>query len=237
MVFDEKFIEGLPDDVVEATLAVCSRATEFLQKHANPNITALTKSPGYDGVVEIHAFFTVLRDRYKQSWGVAAFVADRNTNVQNVWNLVNALTAHFQKAISDRTIESHAVRFRRLFAKEFAYEFTDGDLARIQQLLNELRDMVVESTKFAEDHRQRVLRRLEKLQGELHKKVSDLDRFWGLVGEAGVAVGKFGKDAKPFVDRIKEVADIIWRTQAHAEQLPSDAHSPLLEYKPGKIDE
>ena len=58
--------------------------------------------------------------------------------------------------------------------------------------------------------------------------MSSLDRFWGLIGEAGVALGKFGQDAKPFVDRIREIAQIIWRTQARAEELPSGTPLPLL---------
>jgi hypothetical protein len=75
------------------------------------------------------------------------------------------------------------------------------------------------------------LKRLESLQAEMHKRVSDLDRFWGLIGDAGVVLGKFGKDAKPFVDRIRDIADIVWRTQSRAEELPSGTSSPLLENK------
>ena len=42
--------------------------------------------------------------------------------------------------------------------------------------------------------------RLERLQSELHKTVPDIDRIWGMFEEAGVMLGKFGKDAKPLVD-------------------------------------
>jgi hypothetical protein len=59
--------------------------------------------------------------------------------------------------------------------------------------------------------------------------MSDLDRFWGLIGDAGVVLGKLGNDAKPFVDRIKEIADIVWNTQSRAEELPSGTRPPLLE--------
>lgn len=62
----------------------------------------------------------------------------------------------------------------------------------------------------------------------MHKKMSDLDRFWGLVGDAGVVLGKFGDDAKPIIDRIRVIAQIVWRTQARAEELPSDAPMELL---------
>ncbi len=79
------------------------------------------------------------------------------------------------------------------------------------------------------NHRSRLLNRLEALQQELHKKQGNLDRFWGLVGEAGVAIGKFGDDAKPFVSRIKEVINIICRTQSNAEALPDGSKPALLE--------
>jgi len=108
------------------------------------------------------------------------------------------------------------------------YEFSEGDLARIQVIINELRDTISESEIFDANHKERLLKKLEALQRELHKKVSSLDAFWGLIGEAGVALGKFGKDAKPVVDRIKEMAQIVWRTQARAEELPSGTTLPLL---------
>lgn len=51
--------------------------------------------------------------------------------------------------------------------------------------------------------------------------MSNLDQFWGLIGEAGVVLGKLGQDAKPFVDRVREVVDIVWRVQSIAEELPT----------------
>jgi hypothetical protein len=78
-------------------------------------------------------------------------------------------------------------------------------------------------------HRARLLRRLESLQSEMHKKMSDVDRIWGLVGDAGIVIGKFGKDAKPIVDRIKELSQIAWKTQARTEELSSSSKNPLLE--------
>lgn len=118
---------------------------------------------------------------------------------------------------------------KKTLDKGFYYEFTEGDLKRIQTILNELRSQISESDLFEEDHRRRLLRRLEALQSEMHKKMSDVDRIWGLVGDAGIAIGKFGRDAKPFVDRIRELSQIAWKTQARAEELPSSSTNPLIE--------
>ena len=117
---------------------------------------------------------------------------------------------------------------KKILDKGFFYEFTDGDLDRIQELINELRAEISVSELFDHSHRRRLLRRLEAMQSEMHKNMSDVDRIWGLVGDAGIVIGKFGEDSKPFVDRFKELAQIAWKTQARAEELPSSSQNPLL---------
>jgi hypothetical protein len=90
---------------------------------------------------------------------------------------------------TERLLEVQRNRFRVSLGSGFFYEFTQGDLDRIQVLINELRTLISESEVFEADHQRRLLVRLEKLQAEMHKKVSDVDRFWGLFGEAGIALG------------------------------------------------
>jgi uncharacterized protein YoxC len=125
-------------------------------------------------------------------------------------------------------VDSLQSRFTQAIRGGFSYEFTQADLHRIQALINELREEVAGSTLFEEKHKARLLKRLEQLQSELHKRVSDLDRFWGLIGDAGVALGRFGTAAKPFVDRISEITEIVWNTQKQSEGLPSSVSLPLL---------
>jgi len=137
----------------------------------------------------------------------------------------------FERIITNTTISETRNKYNTLFDNTFSYEFTTGDLDRIQKLINELRDNINLSELFTAEHKQRLLTRLERIQTELHKKVSDLDRFWGLIGDAGVVIGKFGNDAKPIVDRIKEIADIVWRTQSRSEELPSGTTIPFLNSK------
>jgi hypothetical protein len=118
--------------------------------------------------------------------------------------------------------------FAVLLGAAFGYRLSHADIERVQELINELRDRIRAVEKLEEDHRRRLLGRLEDLQRELHRRLSNLDRFYGLVGEAGVLLGKFGRDAKPFVDRIREIIEIVWRAQANAEDLPASARPALL---------
>ena len=140
--------------------------------------------------------------------------------------VVNECTAEASKL----RLQSLRSRFKTSLGAAFSYEFSQGDLERVQLLINELRSKIPALTGLESEHRQRLLKRLERLQSELHKKISDLDRFWGLVGDAGVMLGKLGKDAKPIVDRIREISEIVWQTQSRAEELPSGTQLPLLEH-------
>lgn len=106
-----------------------------------------------------------------------------------------------------------------------------------RNLLSELRQLITDSDKFDENHRERLLNKLEKLQSELHKRTSNLDKLWGLIGEAGIVLGKFGEDAKPLADRIRKIAEITWRTQARAEELSSGFEMPLLKSAEDSPDE
>lgn len=140
---------------------------------------------------------------------------------------LNQYQKKYQVEVTEMRAQSMISHFNTLLGSQFSYEFSQGDLERVQLLVNELRDNIGACGEIEPEHKQRLLRRLEKLQSELHKKMSDLDRFWGLVGDAGVILGKLGNDSKPFVDRIKEIADIVWRTQSRAEELPSNTPTPL----------
>ncbi|EOV9409989.1 hypothetical protein ACN5W3_004441 [Vibrio parahaemolyticus] len=126
-------------------------------------------------------------------------------------------------------ISDMSQKYSHMLKSSFAYEFSQGDYDRVQSLINELREHISSSTIIDDNHKHRLLKKLERLQSELHKRVPDLDRLWGLVGDAGVALGKFGDDVKPLVDRVKEIAGITWNTQKRAEELPSETPNPMLE--------
>jgi hypothetical protein len=103
------------------------------------------------------------------------------------------------------------------------YEFSTSDIDIIQSRLNSLRNIISSSNGLEENHRSRLLKRIEQLQTELHKKNSDLDRFWGLVGDASVVLKKIAgsaEDSKKIVESIKDIIKIIFAAQLIAYGLP-----------------
>jgi hypothetical protein len=122
----------------------------------------------------------------------------------------------------EHVLQDTQASYARAFRTGFFYEFSQGDLDRIQALINELRELVTKSDQIESQHKDRLLKRIEKLQSELHKRMSDLDRFWGIVLEFGAVAQRLGENAKPLVNRAAEIARIVWGVQNRALELPSN---------------
>ena len=223
-MISEQFFTVKKDNLISEIIEICKI---FLDWHRD--IPANKEIEFYEEYIDAYAAFEAYLISKTIHIESINFGTDRNENIRNISEFFGSINESYFHKLTLDTVEFARNKYQQRFQVGFAYEFTDGDLKRIQTLLNELRDLVANSEDFDANHKERILKRLEKLQSELHKRVSSLDKFWGLVGDAGVALGKFGKDAKPFVDRIREITQIVWNTQTRAEELPSGIKIPLLE--------
>ncbi|HCG6065948.1 hypothetical protein ACXP2N_08070 [Vibrio alginolyticus] len=155
--------------------------------------------------------------------------SNESYTIQALKQYLDTIESDVSMRLTHLNISDMNQKYSHMLKSSFAYEFSQGDYERVQRLINELREHISSSTIIDDSHKHRLLKKLERLQSELHKRVPDLDRLWGLVGDAGVALGKFGDDVKPLVDRVKEIAGITWNTQKRAEELPSETPNPMLE--------
>ena len=229
MLFGDEFLASLHDDPLAGTQQICRRIDALLEECSHESDWSQYV---YDGLLEAYSLLVEMID--VQLIHVQAVIPTlegiASKDCPLIMDFLRALDSSIRSQSSKLQEEKLRGKFRLVLGSAFAYEFSQGDLDKVQGLINELRDQLSNTDGLEDEHRQRLLRRLEKLQTELHKKVSDLDRFWGLIGDAGVVAGKLGKDAKPLVDRIREIAEIVWKTQSRSEELPSDAGFPLLEH-------
>ena len=159
------------------------------------------------------------------------FDQDLSNALSCIYDYLNAVRERNASVMAAKKFDSIVSQTKSRLGKIAYYKFEDHEIKQIQGILNSLRHEIQKSNMFDDAHKRRILMRLETLQTELHKKLSDLDRFWGLIGDAGVAMKKFGEDAKPFVDRIKELTQIVWKAQARGEAVEADSGPPLITRK------
>ncbi|MCG8403577.1 MAG: hypothetical protein MI923_00120 [Phycisphaerales bacterium] len=223
-MFDQTFVDSLPSDNDRALQLICQKILKYAQRA---------------GMIDVER-----ADFFRRALAfVKAFCESRG--LEDPFSLpdssdptkqIKILSAQFKNVLEqaslrvnrDELSESRA-EYSMLFDSLFYYEFSDSELSRIQTLLNELREAISTTSELEDQHRSRLLKRLEKLQSELHKKVPDVDRYWAFVGDAGAALRKLGNDAEPLVKRIHEIVKIIWGVQADALRLPRSMPMRLLD--------
>jgi hypothetical protein len=205
--FPPKMLNGLASDNMEGLAALCVEFERFdgharqSPEHHNDYVEALSILRG----------FAMARDAK-----MAPFPEIGPQKHQNISNIVayfsqlrSVVRAELTSRYSKGYFETKTEEYMALFSKTLVYEFSETDYKRIQDLVSELRELIRSSTLISDEHKRRLLRRLEAMHGELHKKTNDIDRFWGFIGEAGIAMRKFGEDLAPISERVLELGGIV----------------------------
>ncbi len=205
--FPPKTLTGLPADNIEALAVLCGEFERFegharqFPEHHNDYVEALS----------VLKAFAVARGAHLEP--LPEIGSQRHQNISNIsaWftRLRNSVRAELTSRNSRTYFESKAEEYLALFARVSVYEFAEPEFKRVQDLINELRELIRGSSLIGDDHKRRLLRRLEAMNGELRRKTSDIDRFWGFLGEAGIAMRKFGQDLEPISTRVLELSGIV----------------------------
>jgi len=226
MIFSNDFLESIANDPVGSIVDIINTSRSIIDGSGQ----AWTKEE-HDSLFEGFSLLLSVIENFDLSINAEPpkLIGTIQSDSHAISEFLTKILEEYQGKAIEYRLKLMKNRFDNVLGQRFVYEFSKGDINRIQELISELREEIATSTLFESNHKERLLKRLERLQSELHKHMSDIDKFWGLVGDAGVVLGKFGNDAKPFVKRIKEIADIIWRTQSRAEELPSGTPTPLLQ--------
>jgi len=149
--------------------------------------------------LKLEAFPEIGPQRRQNVDGVAAYFS----------HLRDTVRAELTGRNSRGYFDSKTEEYRALFTKAQLYEFPEQEFKRVQDLIDEIQDLLRNTTLITEEHQRRLLRRLEAMRAELHRKTNDIERFWGFLGEAAIVMRKFGEDLKPVSDRVRELGGIV----------------------------
>ena len=208
--FDKEMLRQLPADNVEALLLL---SHEILRLEAQCGKDEGWSKTLYNDYLEAYSIFKSFGEVRKIDLKLPTITSNWESDIDSLWQYFKKNSVGWQQIVSERTTKSilddKRLEYTNFFESVEEYEFNDQDFARVQDLINELRKLIGDSNLITPDHKRRLLRRLEAMQSEIHKKSSDIDRFWGFVAEAGIVTRKFGEDMKPISDRVTELGKIV----------------------------
>ena len=157
------------------------------------------------------------------------FSVDKRKNIDRIVAEIEKASQEILPRLVERSFDDISSEFKEKIGGKFYYELSDEELSAIQRLLNELRELIAQSGDLDARHKRRLMKRLEDLQRELHKQVSDFDHVWGLLVESAAYLGRAGETAKPVTDRLRDLKDIFWNNVKRRESLPPRQKFPELE--------
>jgi hypothetical protein len=205
--FPAKTLAHLPGDNFEALAALCTEFERFdgharqLPEHHDDYVEALGILKGFALArdAKVQPFPEIGPQRHQNIACVAAYFSQLRTAVRT------ELTGRYSRGY----FETKTEEYMALFARAQVYEFPEADFKRAHVLIGELRTLLSDNSLITEEHQRRLLRRLEAMRGELHKRTNDIERFWGFLGEASIVMRKFGEDLRPVSDRVLELGRIV----------------------------
>ena len=224
-ILPDDFHFSLSEDTMEASRSIVNKY-EIWQKTYNSYYKL--DEENYQGLLDFLGFLKSFIEIHQLQIEIDKPKRDIQQDYALVKRVINDITSEINDHDRQNAFKEAYKNYSSLIPGGHIYVFLDSDFKRLQELINELRTLTKESVELQEDHKRRLLRRIEKVQIELNSKMSSLDVFWGMLGEAGVALGKFGNDIKPLTDRVAEILKIVFRTEGRAAGLPPGKEKPLL---------
>jgi hypothetical protein len=203
--FNRELFESLPDDNDDAIVVLADEYARMLQQagtstlHDHDFLEAHAILEAFIGARGLNYSLPVATPPTVPRGPVRDFLVQKKSEAEKRI-YARESTFHFERKSEE---------YRAMFSKTPVYEFSDVDFNRIQSLINELRDLIQKAVLIPKQHKDRLLKRLEAMQKELHKRTSDIDRFWGFIAEAGIVARKFGEDLQPINERVGELGRIV----------------------------
>lgn len=215
--FTEEFLRNLPADSDDAVLAVSKEWNRFAKGKSGQLFDEWVKCE-----------LIIMVRQFLQARGISIPEKLRDMDLDSVdldyvgsvlqQEAENAEAAKAKKAQLEFA-NAQASKYRDLFSSGDVYEFSDEEHARVQLLVGELKSEINRADRLSAGHRERLLKRLQATESELHKRTSEIDRFYGFVGEAGIVARKYGADAKSITDRVNELAEVVLRLIVRTEKI------------------
>jgi hypothetical protein len=226
--FDEAFLESLPQDTAGACIAICRQAIAFYRTRA-ADIGKRTLSDDHDTYLHGLALLEAYTARHPHDYDEPAPKVSKSAaeNSRAILTYMDRLRGFMQQKLTEEQFDTLRTRYSALLDRGMShYHFDEHALRRIRRDIHLVREVLKDKTDLSEDQRRHMVARLSKLETELNHPDTDLDRFWGLIGEASLCAAKLGANGDLIVNGIRRILSIVWEAQCEAAGVPPN--TPLI---------
>ena len=232
MLFSNEFINALKSSPLNGCIQVVRLVTEQVTQHAHG-----WQDKDHEILTEAYAVVSVVLDAGLIKVDIEEPVL-RGKLKEDCTAINQFLTRLGRECIqlkSSQRIETLKASVRQTLGivpavtGPLPYEPGVKELQRMGELLTQMATALSAFSALSEEHRARLVKRVERVRSELSSSMADFDRFWGLLGDARVMIVKIGDQARPLVSRLSELSELAWGIQARGEGISAGSTLPQLE--------
>lgn len=218
LIFSDEFIDKLPNDLVEGVVHV---GHTFYHNYK----TIKTGANTLEECISVHSIlYNYLKNHGVDPGQEPSFNLDTDKLIESVNRYIRPIYDKYSAMQRERKAKEKFEEINAKISSKFdnyiIYDLSEFQIKEIQNLINELRDKINDCEEFENSHRQRILYKLEKLQSEIHLKMTDFDKIYGFVVEMRFMYENY-KEAKPLFDLAVKIANVAIDAMAIANGLPA----------------
>ncbi len=217
-MFSEAYLNGLPKQPLLALARVCKDIRLFHSAFT----TETERIERLDCYLEALGLMKVLAAKAEFDIEAPEIVKLPSRNIENIIRYCIELSEITRHHLAKLKVELAHAKYAQLLGEKFSYHLTGDEVKQAQALLSELKQLVESNERLDDGFKQRLQNRLEVLHFKIHLKMESLDRWWGLLGDAGIVLRVAGDEAAPIVARIRSLISLAWQIQARNEHLSVD---------------
>lgn len=231
IIFSDDFIKRLPEDNMLVLTAICDEYNSFSSEYFNDIGTRVIAEQYSSELINAYAFLLAIVESREIELPTKPFdklpddPADAFERIDHTFKIISKYVGPIAR---NSTLKLAKERYLQTL-NGFLYEFSKGDIKNIKQLIKDLREQLESCKELDDDHKARVIKKLNDLDSEINIKMTNLDKTYALIVEAQILVHKLGEASKPYIQIIKTIVNFAWRAEARVEGLSSDTYLILPE--------
>lgn len=230
-MFSVEDVRNLPADPRKAILEVADKVSHAISLYASNRTRS--SAPEYKAIIRAYSLIEVLLNKIEKDFphSLDIFEADRVSlygsqsdvlgGIRRYCGAIKGWAAGLMNEIeTQEMLNNGKEEFINAIAGFGGYSLSEKEYSLIQSKINEMRAIIAKSKHIADEHKTRMLQKLESLQSEIHKRMSSLTKSLGIIVEIGTTIGTFGVKVKPATDRLREILQVLLKSKSEAEGLP-----------------
>lgn len=232
----DTFINNLPENPLEAGLMICDTFMDFNAQFDEDEDQEKEFKEYIRYYTLLKAFKESYGDKFPETREIESLEGDSaGTDKQAIMEEIATAFDEFKEVLTtieigtllDNSFDKYKEVLLVKFGKSFSYEFSQGDMDQVNSLLGELKKLITDSKNLKPPHKQRLNKKIMTQELSLQKKITDLDGYWGLMGDMLILKMRFGSAVNDIQEKFWTLFEVVWRTQARGEELPSDQAMPF----------